>query len=367
MNKKKITIAIVSTFFIIGLFWVHNTTIQKNDPKGLIIELESVMSFPEVGGEVYLANPVNFTFSETGVFISDQLASAIYQFDYYGNFIRQIGKPGSGPEEFMMQARIAYSDNRLFVNDQGNGRFTMIQLEDNTFHSWLLQNRPIEFITESESATIFTNHWHSSDTYNIEQLPLIWSYNFELNQNGFELNERKSFGEHLQLVHNMPPVGSRLYLRIYDDHLYVLFQYYPILHIYTLNGQLTHTFTFDEYYRDMIPGNYEESTFANPLSIPTRRLFSGFDITEEGLFFYVYDDAGVIIDHFDHEGVLRNQFRKVNKDGKYEHVSLEVIPQEDGDLFFYVLYVENGFPKVEVFKWNRTIMTETVSHMLSNF
>ena len=56
------------------------------------------------------------------VYACDYRANNIKKFDSSGNFIKTIGREGQGPGEFNRPFKIAVTDERLFVWDQGNRR-----------------------------------------------------------------------------------------------------------------------------------------------------------------------------------------------------------------------------------------------------
>jgi hypothetical protein len=345
---KKNNVVFIVLFVLLAFFFIYNPFLKEKEIES--IQLVRILTFPAEDSELYLANPVGFAFSDDYIFISDQQSSIIYQFNYQGEFLKEIGGPGSGPGELMMPGRIQYYGNSLFVNDIGNGRFTRLQLDGNQSYSFLPQEIPVEFIIGEES--IFMTHLYITAKESLEKLPLIRNYDFEL-------NERNSFGDHLNLVENMPPRASSLFLKIYNDHLYTLFENYPILHIYSIEGELKNTIQFDEFYRDKIQQNYQETTFANASVLNLRKLFSGFDITEDGLFFFVFDDADITIDHFDHEGVFQSRLTKENLKSDFFVRDMKVVTRNNRDLLFYLLNLENGFPKVDVFKWSRAELNDS--------
>jgi len=328
---------------LVGLIIIYKVTFSENELRST--ELEFDFSFPILSEEVHLINPVSFTFSKDYIFVSDQQASTIYQFDYQGKFFNKIGEKGSGPGEFLIPGHIKYYEDNLFVNDIGNGRFTTINLISNQVESYFPKLIPLEF--DLLDNKIFMTHFIKGQKENIEQLPLIWNYDFELNLNN-------TMGNYLSdIVDNVTPDASESYLIAHNDHLYVLFTYYPILKIYsTDNGELIHSIDFDKYYRKMIQQNYQEITFADPSYINLRTLFSAFDTNEAGLFFCVFNENAIIIDHFDHGGRFQKRFRRqLNNDSTYYVRAMEVIIRNESGLEFYLLNIEDGLPKIDVYKW----------------
>lgn len=332
---QKIIIAILILIAVgVGL----NYFVSSIQNIGESISLEHIRTFPGTNNNVMLGKPVGYAFSGDMIYISDQDASQIHAFDYKGNLIMQIGQKGSGPDEFLILGDIAYSDNRLFVNDFGNGRLAKINLETDETEYVFPQPQPNKFTVYND--IIFMTH-QVSEGQDIDQLPLIWKYDLDMNL------ERK-FGDFLtKQVEGMTAGASELSMKIFDDRLYVLFQYYPLLRIYSLEGKLINTIDLSQYYSDKAEPNYAPNTFADPSYLDLESLFGGFDITDEGIYIYTYNEQ-YIIDFFNHEGERLNRFKR---DSSYWLMDMKVLQRPTGNIDFIL----GSFtpPEVNVLRWNK--------------
>ncbi|MEX0780994.1 MAG: 6-bladed beta-propeller [Balneolales bacterium] len=322
--------------------------LRQDDKKEIIepaTELQHLYSFPnelsDEQSDVILSNPTNLTFSEDLIFISDQAMSTILTFDHYGNFMNELGREGRGPMEFMNQSGLHYINEKLFVNDQGNRRFTVIDTVDSLTTSYPL-HLP-RFITSGNLIFGYKQH-PPAKRDNIAEDPLITVFDSEL-------NEINSFGEFINVVDNIIHLASAPFLKTYNNMLYVQFQNYPDMRAYTFDGALIDSLSFDlgEYYKKRVESNYQRETFAHEYIFQTKKLFSAFDVNDQGLFFNLHDEH-LIIDHFDHQGDFIQRFREDIHGEDFSLRDMNVLVKEDGNLLFYVLNMTNGIPKVDVYE-----------------
>src|SRR5690554_2673060 len=131
-------------FILFGGFLIGcNSNNQKSSLN--VQSLRKVVSFPTSKDTVLLVNPVNLTFTQDYIFISDQGASSIKMYDYEGNYVQNIGSKGRGPGEFMLQQRIALENDKLYINDQGNRMMSIYNIIDNTFEEFLIREQIFSF------------------------------------------------------------------------------------------------------------------------------------------------------------------------------------------------------------------------------
>ena len=132
-------------------------------------------------------------------------------------------------------------------------------------------------------------------------------------------------------------IFSNLFIEIYDNHLYVLFKYYPILRIYTLEGDLVRTIHFDDQgYENRVPGNYEWDALKDKGGgkYPFTFLFNALEVNDKGIFIGLYDEE-ILIDHYDLEGRLLRHYTRRDPD---EAILVDFAVRQQGNtLKFYVL------------------------------
>jgi len=288
------------------------------------VSLNFIKQIPYKESEQFLANPVSFAFSEDKIFVADQQRSKIYVFDYKGNFLREIGRPGSGPNEFMILGNISYYKNHLYVNDFGNGRFTQVNLDNDSMTSVFPLKLPSEFVVTDEG--IFMKYLISEKTDEPGQINLISHYDFEMNL----INQ---FGQYLsEQVNGMTPGGSALHMKVYDNKLYLLFEYYPILKVFSLEGNLIESITLSDVYHTQIQKNYSLGAYANPSYLDLRSIFGGFVITEKEIIVYTYDED-YMMDVFTHKGDLKKRIERIES---LWLMDMHLIKESNGTYSFYL-------------------------------
>ncbi len=113
-NKCLLLLLLIVTYSSIGC----NRTSDNNITSVKTGKLQLVTTFPKYSDLVYFDMPVDIEIGEEYVYISDQLASTVYVFDLKDNFVRKIGQPGRGPEDFSLQIGIEYYHNKiLFIKN----------------------------------------------------------------------------------------------------------------------------------------------------------------------------------------------------------------------------------------------------------
>lgn len=146
--------------------------------------------------------------------------------------------------------------------------------------------------------------------------------------------------------------ASTPYLGLYDNKLYVQFGAFPILRVYTLAGERVREMNLtnpNASYKSRIKENYNAATYEENGEGAKKLLYS-FDINQAGLFYNIYDEHALIIDHFDHEGnFIRRYQTDINAEDYYIR-DFMVMTGKEGMLSFYVLNIADGFPKVDVYE-----------------
>jgi len=288
-------VLIVIILLAVGYFLSEPETVDYES-----ISLNLMNQIPDSESDQILASPVSYAFSNDAFFVADQQRSKIVVFDYEGNFLREIGRQGSGPNEFMMLGNITYHNNHLYVNDFGNGRFTQIDLNNDSMTSVFPEKLPSEFVVNDEG--IYVKHLLSEQSDEAD-IHLISHYDFEMNV----INQ---FGHYLsEEVYGMTPGGSAMNMKVYDNKLYVLFEYYPILKVFSLEGDLIESITLSDVYGTLTQTNYSPGAYTNPSYLDLRSVFGGFVITEKDIITYTYDED-YMMDVFTHEGVLKKRIER---------------------------------------------------------
>ena len=342
------TILIVTTTLILaGIIYLIYTSKVPNDVIQTT-ELQKILSIPDEETNEYISNPVNLIISDDLIYISDTGRSMIHVFDSKGNFLSSIGSSGRGPTEFMAQNKIEYNENKLIVFDQGNRRFTIINIKDNSFtiFPFKYQHLPYSFAVRDGLIYMYIPYHHSMID-KLDDLPLIHIYEFSE-----EISHVASFGEHLNFVSAMIPYASMSHLKIYKEKLYVQFLLYPILRIYSLDGTLLQTISFNDLnldYNERVRNNYQSDVFRDIESKRVKTLVGNFDINDKGLFLNIYDDNALIIDHYDHNFNFVTRYKYNFPSKRFFIRDLKVLIDENSDLYFYALYTRNN-PGIDIYR-----------------
>lgn len=304
--------------------------------------IEPTYSIPRSTDNVYIGNPVGLSVSSDRIFVSDQKASSILVFDLDGNFVKSIGNQGSGPGELFMPGMIRYSNGHIYINDIGNGRIVTHNLLQDT-NDYKFPDRIPRKIVVADKLICMTKLLGNESVS--AELKLITCYDLNL-------NHVTSFGTYLNIVEGMPAGASEVYLEIFKDHLFVLFRYYPLLRVYDFNGNIVEEFDFSERYSRLIPENFNNKAFSNPSIVNLTSLFSGFDVTEDGIFLHVYNSKELASDYFNFDGQFQQRIRQNIEMDTYYVRDTEMVRNENGSIGFYLLGIANNIPRIDFFELN---------------
>jgi NHL repeat len=150
-----------------GNIWVTDGAISKDGTRGLqVIELSSegkvLMRLGTAGqrgdDDTHFQSPSDVITTPNGdIFVTDghapivpiipaNLDMRVMKFDAHGKFIKQWGKPGSGPSEFNNPHALALdSKGRLFVADRANNRIQIFSQDGKLLDEWKQFGRPSGF------------------------------------------------------------------------------------------------------------------------------------------------------------------------------------------------------------------------------
>ena len=150
-----------------GNIWVTDGAISKDGSKGLqVIELSpagKVLKRLGTAGqrgddENHFQSPSDVITTPNGdIFVTDghapivpiipaNLDMRVMKFDSHGKFIKQWGRPGSGPGEFNNPHALALdSRGRLFVADRANNRIQIFSQDGKLLDEWKQFGRPSGF------------------------------------------------------------------------------------------------------------------------------------------------------------------------------------------------------------------------------
>lgn len=294
------------------------------------IALERLSFFPGEEDEVFIGIPTNAAYSESAVFIPVQASSGVHHFDLKGNYMGQIGRPGRGPGEVGLPGRASFHNSDLWVYDIGNARYWRWSEEEGTLETIQAPFIPRSFVVGD--SIIFKTRLDQPSSNAADEQSFISRFDHEMNM-------IDSFGKNISsLLPEVPAVGSASKLALFDDKLYVLFQNFPFLLVYSKDGQLIRKINFNQRYDELATPNFSADAYSDPSHLRFRHIFQAFDVSNKGISIAVKDeDNALTIDQHDHSGAFIRRFRIASENESAIIIrDLKAGTDEWNNLLFYV-------------------------------
>ncbi|MFO7798470.1 BF3164 family lipoprotein [Rhodohalobacter sp.] len=295
-------------------------------------------------GESMLVNPTNFdTNKEDYIFVSDPGVSQIYQFDLEGEFIRKIGNPGQGPEEFINQSVISFSEDKIHVQDQSNMRLHVIDTYGN-----------FEKIIPQEDRAFVSFSKHKGNYIGFAPTSFLKSHGLE-NESLFkvfdsEWNLINEFGNYIIEPDNIPAGMSWPFFKISNNKIYSVFAYFPIMEVYDLKGSLEESYHLDKINDfEIDQRNLSEQTYSDMSNPQMNSVNRSIDVVENEIYVLRWDQS-LTIDKY----VLEDESIRFENTFWYSETNENYYPLDfffvENEELFYVLEINNeGVPQVAVY------------------
>ena len=136
-----------------GVTYVHNPAIPLHPDRTVTFEEDFTYKEKDEAGEIRIYKPGRFIVDGQGhIYIEDDSDMAIKVFDAQGNYLRAIGRKGSGPGEFGRIADMAIlPDGRLLVTDFEARRTSLFSPEGRFLSSfqWKKFFSQVHLVTDS--------------------------------------------------------------------------------------------------------------------------------------------------------------------------------------------------------------------------
>jgi hypothetical protein len=149
--KKQTAGAKVET--IEGVTYVHNPATPLHPERTVAFEEDLIYKEKDEAGEIRIYRPGRFTVDARGnIYIADDSDMAIKVFNDKGQYLRTIGRKGSGPGEFVQIADLAIlPDGRLLVTDFETRRTSFFSPEGQFLSSfqWKKFFSQVHLVTDS--------------------------------------------------------------------------------------------------------------------------------------------------------------------------------------------------------------------------
>jgi hypothetical protein len=309
--QKNILCSVVFVLILIS-FHLYGQEISDN-------ELYLYSSIPKENEDFTFSRAFDIEFDENdNYYILDYGQNLIFKFNNLDKYIYKIGRSGKGPGEFMGVNILSCYNNKICLFDVKNSKIQFFSNEGEYISSFIHL-----FITHDLAyykGNIYANLRYDQDQNN----PYVGSSLITVfNEQGKIIN---GFGK-FPFSDEYSTTLSKSTFKVYNNELYVLFRYYPILRKYSFGGQLLEEYQLNKVnYESKIQKNYYfDNLKKNQSTYDLVFLFFAFDVNEDGIFLALYSED-LIIDHYDFNGNFIQRF-------KIKHSS-------DYDIYVYAIRVK---------------------------
>lgn len=253
------------------------------------ISLVPELELPRDSESLYMSEPRRAVPCGSAFFVSDYQSNSIHKIGLAEQSSHSRAAKGSGPGEYLYPLEVACNGTTLAVTDPGNKRIHFLDLDLKHRDQFSLLGVSMSGMAYVGEKIFFVNTGHSSDS-------LITVIDDE----GKKLVE---FGLPVPSVSaGAPPAMNEGVLRVFDDQLYYLSLYYPVLRVYSLDGALLQSYALRDLadYSDRTGGNEDiDSLTRTPGSIPARYVFRGLALSKENVFLGVFEQGLLMVDRLD--------------------------------------------------------------------
>ena len=300
-------------------------------------ELIIINNFPEYD-EHFMERPHRFALSEDYIYTVDMSQHVIHKFSKDGTYLEDIGREGSGPEEFERPYLIDYQpqNNMLYVVDQGNRRMQMIDKTTGEWDTYAIG----DYIPQS---FIVNDH-----IYKFSADLLAPAHRFKLIES-FDVDGNKvaTFGHMHSYREITPAFLNRPHYAIHNNDIFIAFHFLPYLQVYDKQGELIKDIKLEHpHYEE----GYEYNTSREPhqgSGFRPKGLFRGFSIVDDDYFFALSEqdylaDGNLLIDQFDRDGQFVQRYEKTMD---LDFIFDVKVTNEDDQLKIYLLAQQDDIPQ----------------------
>jgi len=321
---------------------------QDNEPnnKPEITELTFKTSFPVAGKqEWYLAIPVSMKIDDNNnFFICDVSQNKILHINQKGTLIKKFGRVGRGPGDLFNPIALYYKNDTIYVSEGIPHWIKWFDTKGNYINGFkvLYVAKSICMVNDK----IYTSILPRDETG-------VTNMIFVYNKKGELINK---FGEFLDFVPNLSNIISRSLLLNHNNKLYVLFAYYPVLRVYSPEGELLRELTLNKSeYRKKFPDRYKWENFKkrkDSIASSPSGLFSSYFIADNYIFIQLHNDN--LIDQYDFSGNLVRRFIIPDVTEGYLHWDFQIVKENNYEYTFFIInadskHLGNDAPHIDVY------------------
>ncbi len=337
---KLIFALIISSIILFSCGYFREQRLSEKDIKDKLMknhpiesgwkELELENEFPkevDLAGKHYFYQPVDLALCGGSLFVADSYLHKIIKFNLNGVYEGEIGEKGEGPGQFIFPNKIVSSNkNQLFILEGGKPRMQIIDTSGNYLGEFKIYEFINNYIVINEY--IYANCFYHDES---ENWPLIVKYDLL----GKKLSQ---FGKRIgQKGHRT--YDSSVFLSYDEGELYCLFQHYPIVRSYNLEGELNREITINiKIFNELKKYNYKR-WYTNPAENVVRlpRLFAGIRAIDKKIFILANLPRLEIIELDYYGGIKNYYYSKKLKDVINLSGFDVVIDRENKKVLFYIL------------------------------
>ena len=333
MDWQKINLCLLAFIFLTGINLKCFS--QENS-----VRLKPEFSFGHQGYQL-LINPVHFaTDRDKSIYIADHHAPGVFEYNIEGDYVKNFGREGRGPGEYVNPKAIETDEKKLYVHDVANKRLLIFDLNSDSSEVVYINRDLVEFDTQEDKLFAFAPiNFLAEASIEDEQLITVFD------KNGERLT---SFGKYLTFVDGMPSGMSWPKIETENGLIHIAFTYFPYYRVYTADGELLFEINLSDISGIQDPvKNYREKNYKRGAK-GFSGVIRGMDVYDNRVFIS-RESKSVFIDEFEFENNNLTHVRSYKHErpsDEYNYV-LDFFYHEESNAF-YILET-NGVPKVTVY------------------
>lgn len=306
--KYGILFAVPILFFLVGFYHVEEPHFLHNSDGDDQIEYKGYFPKMDVPIATTALAKVKAHPSENLVAVIEQRPSTVYLFEKDGTYIDEVGGKGRGPAEYSMANGVFLVNEKIVLNDVGNGKIIAFSDNKEEVFSFIPDFIPANILSTEEGVLLFPYYNQMGDRE---------AYMYTLyTASGDEVGGYGEIPDELREMSSFP----QLNIDLFDSGIYML--PYPSTTVYRY-GIKEHPYEPIELKGRDYSGVFGQIKNAFP-EVDEEQITNFVDIkvNEGGIFVSIFH-VGLIIDHYDLNG---NYIQTFDFDGTYEDEELSSSP-----------------------------------------
>jgi len=319
---------------------------DENRNPAVITSVEISSYLPSDETLIATYNVLGVENDESYVYILDQRGSAVYQFDFDGNYIRQIGRAGHGPGELINPLSMSISNKHIYTFEQGKMQVQKFD-QQGQYLDTIIMDGAYSGIDVIDNRIWFHNYYypgmpHFLDMPGREGWPMFTLYDIES-------GETKGFGDRPELAVQLESANVRSFLSEYNNIVYAGLMSYSMVQLYSTDGEYIGEIKLNEVRMNERSRRLESrrSTLVEEGS-----LIMGIQVNEFGIFVIPSPgfEIGVYMYHFSHSGdylstVDFTEYYESDTDDYYLR-SFTMVAEPETNRIRAFLHVHSDMPRV---------------------